>query len=537
MKKRILALLLCVMLFVSVLPTAVFAVTDEQDAALRKQISRTFSRVLNATGKDSLSGYCGAMTAWQLYFLGIDEYVNIYNGKDEYDAYRCLEITSGGYAVQIFDAQQYSMEQALHTITQGGTQNAYNILMGFERTSTENGRIYGHALVIHAIVDNMVYFVEGFHTELGGGAGTPIVCTIDEFVAMYDDWTVFEGAVVFGNKSYVDFCKKYPAALIVEATVETPLYSIPATSAMMEQESHIYRTVMKNERLKVSGLYRNTLGEDFYLVDNDGVKAYVKAEDTKQLMLHTDTVCGSEMAAPQALQIGQQFALGGEVFTKEGSFTGLKLQITNSAGDLVQECVVDGNGNMIPVPTNGLDFSKLEEDAYTYSVFADVKSYYVEGDSLETISGTACVYSGDFTVGNGQTVDKEETGGSLVLDGWVHDQSTWFYYKNGVPQVGWICYNGVDYYLKEDGSITVGWANINGFDRYFSNTGAMRTGWLEAAEGTYFMLSNGVAARGLRTIDGKTYYFQQNGLMQTEGQIVVDGVTYLLQADGQAIPQ
>lgn len=537
MKKRILAFLLCIMFFASVLPTAAFAVTDEEDAALRKQITRTFWRVLNATGKDSLSGYCGAMTAWQLYFLGIDAYINMYNGNDEYDAYRCLEVTTGGYAVQIFDAHQYSLKQALYTITQGGTQDAYNVLIGFEKTNTANGSIYGHALVIHAIVDNMVYFVEGFHTELGGAAGTPIVCTIDEFVSMYDYWTEFEGAVVFGTKSYGDFCKKYPAALVVEATEDTVLYSLPATTAMMDQESRICRTVLANERLKVCGMYRNTLGEDFYQVDNDGEKAYIKAQSTRALFVHVDTVFGKDLVIPEKLQPGQSLALGGEVFIQEGTLTGLTLRVTDSQGQVVQEHKISGYGNMIPVPADEVDFSKLEEDAYTYELLAGVKSYYVTEDGHKTMEETATVYSGTFTVGNGQVQDENETGGSLVLNGWIHDQNTWFFYKDGVAQVGWICYNGVDYYLQEDGSITIGWKNINGFDRYFSNTGAMRIGWLETEAGTYFMLSNGVAAKGLRTIDGKTYYFAENGIMQTEGQVQLDGVTYIIQADGQAIAQ
>lgn len=535
--KRILAFALCIMLLLSVLPTAAIAVSNEEDAALRQQISRIFWRSLNASGKDSLSGYCGAMTAWQLYFLGIDKYLNMYNGKDEYDAYRGLQVTTGGYAVQIFDAQYYTMEQALHTITQGGTRNAYNIMMGFERTTTTNGSIYGHALVIHAIVDNMVYFVEGFYTEIGGSAGTPIVCTIDEFVGVYDYWTEFEGAVVFGTKAYLDFCSKYASALIVEAVTDTALYSIPATSNMMEEECRVYRTVLKNERLNVTNLYRNPNGEVFYEVDNDGVLAYVKAEDTQVVLLHMDTVRGEELIAPETLQPGENFSLGGEVFTSEGSFTGLQLQITDSTGAVVQEKLVPGNGNMIAIPENALDFSKLEEGAYTYSVNANVKSYYLNNGEIAVMEDSTCVSFSTFTVGDSVVNDEEDNNGSLVLNGWVHDQNTWFFYKNGEPQVGWICYNGVDYYLKEDGSITVGWKNINGYDRYFSNTGAMRTGWLEAEQGTYFMLSNGVAARGLRNIDGKLYYFGKNGLMQTNDEVTVNGVNYILQADGQAIAQ
>ena len=378
---------------------------------------------------------------------------------------------------------------------------------------------------------------EGFHTKLGGSAGTPIVCTIDEFVSVYDGWTTFEGAVVFGTKAYADFCKKYPAALVVEATEDTVLYSMPATTDMMDQENRICRTVLANERLKVCGLYRNTLGEDFYQVDNDGEKAYIKAQSTKPLFLHMDTVFGKDLVVPEKLQLGQNLTLGGEVFIQEGSLTGLTLRVTDSQGQVVQEHKISGYGNMIPVPADEVDFSKLKEDAYTFEILAGVKSYYVAEDGYQTMEETATVYSGAFTVGNGQIQDQEENGGSLVFNGWIHDQNTWFYYKDGVAQVGWICYNGVDYYLQEDGSVTVGWKNINGFDRYFSNTGAMRTGWLETAEGTYFMLSNGVAARGLRTIDNKTYYFQSSGLMQREGQILVDGVTYIIQADGQAIAQ
>jgi hypothetical protein len=57
--------------------------------------------------------------------------------------------------VKAYPASQYTLLDALNTITRNGTLDVYNILVGFQRTNTQLGSIYGHALLIHGIIDGM----------------------------------------------------------------------------------------------------------------------------------------------------------------------------------------------------------------------------------------------------------------------------------------------------------------------------------------------------------------------------------------------
>jgi hypothetical protein len=42
------------------------------------------------------------------------------------------------------------------------------MVVGFQKTNTAAGSIYGHALVVHAILDGIVYFVECYDSAVGG---------------------------------------------------------------------------------------------------------------------------------------------------------------------------------------------------------------------------------------------------------------------------------------------------------------------------------------------------------------------------------
>ena len=98
-----------------------------------------------------------------------------------------------------------------------------------------------------------------------------------------------------------------------------------------------------------------------------------------------------------------------------------------------------------------------------------------------------------------------------MMDGWFYRDGTLYCYENGKPVVGWICHDGVDYYLQQDGSITTVWTTVNGKLRLFSNTGAMQTGWVTTEKGTCYLLKNGTMAEGAHTVDGQQYTFSSAG--------------------------
>ena len=159
MKRRWIALILLLSMFCSVLPIQTKA-AESKEERIKTLISTTYSRALRRLGASSFLGYCGRAVNNQLYYLGIDTKVIGCDGKDEFEKYREMEITSGGYPCRAYPASKYTLESALNEISANGTRDVYNILVGFETTTSEAGQKFGHTLLIYAILDGIVYFAE-----------------------------------------------------------------------------------------------------------------------------------------------------------------------------------------------------------------------------------------------------------------------------------------------------------------------------------------------------------------------------------------
>ena len=79
----------------------------------------------------------------------------------------------------------------------------------------------------------------------------------------------------------------------------------------------------------------------------------------------------------------------------------------------------------------------------------------------------------------------------VTLDGWVQRSNTWFFFRNGIRQTGWVrvpVSNGSStldwFYLGNDGRMRTGWARVRVSNSnstldwfYFGTNGRMRTGW------------------------------------------------------------
>ena len=166
-----------------------------------QQIRDTYSNALSLSGRSSFNGYCGAYVSWQLASLGINTNYIGGNGNTQFDNYKNLTVTTGGYPVSAYPASSYSLNAALNSISQNGTADVYNILIGFEQGSGEAGRLYGHTCFIHAIIGGTVYFSESYAGTICGAyhtEGDPISCSIDAFCNYYGSWTVLDGVIHFG---------------------------------------------------------------------------------------------------------------------------------------------------------------------------------------------------------------------------------------------------------------------------------------------------------------------------------------------------
>lgn len=536
MIKRIAALVLSLLLIVAVLPLGASAADDEVQQ-IRQKIRRHYYWTLSSSGKGSLQGYCGLLASYQLAYLGINEWAILADGRDQYDTYKDLKQTDQGYRVKPYSAADYTLEEALNAATRNGTRDVYNILVGFQKTNTAAGSRYGHAVVIYAILDGMVYFTESYGFTLCPYAGYAASCTIEEFAEYYTSWTKFEGIIVFGQKDYLDNCTDYRTHMYVQVNTAAALYTQPCAPESGETESKKLRDVESGERLLVTALYENTLGEYYYQVVDSGVTCYIPAQQTAPEWFNLEDITVADAAVPGTLATGSAFNVAGEVTSTYSAIGAVHISVIDQNGQELLHHSMEKNSGSYDLQQDGfntaLDFSTLKEGAYTFLLSAEGLCSYVEGSQLLTQKQTTTLCSVPFEVGEAGQIERADNDDQTIY-GWVLESGVWHYYEKGKPRTGWFCYDGIDYYLKEDGAVTTGWAVINGKERFFSDTGAMRTGWIKTDRGDMYLLSNGEAAHGWRGIDGKLYYFDEDGLMLQGCWITVQDGKYYLNDDGSA---
>ena len=226
--KRFLAIVLTICLLAGALPVSASAKTTSHNALIR-QINRCYSRTCGALNTSSLDNMCGTFVGYQLYYLGITSGLRTYNGSQFYNMYSGQKVTSGGYNIDLYPARNFTLEQSLNAITHNGTKDAYNIMLCFDWT--KSGGSVGHVMLIHAIIDGVVYAVDNFETYIAGREGNPIVAPIARFADEYDGWSVFEGAVHFGVKEYAGTCPSYATDIFVRMTESDVCKGHPAGRA------------------------------------------------------------------------------------------------------------------------------------------------------------------------------------------------------------------------------------------------------------------------------------------------------------------
>lgn len=529
MFKRLLAIFLSLALLISAIPF-VSSAEETEDERIRTQIKRVYNRVRYTTGRSSLNGYCGLMTSYQLWALGITAHPITFDGNNMYDYYVTGEPEVCGYTIQSYPATEYSLEEALNLVTNCGTRDVYNILVGFQRTNTTAGRRYGHAMVIHAILDGTVYFVEGFYTSIGGAEGNVLTCSIKEFADFYNPWTTFEGIVVFGNKAFTDTCQTYPTDMLGEALNSANLLSLPCDAGT--NGCQVIRQTVPGEKFWINDIFAS--GDQLYYRVQDGtINGYIKVDALSASQGNSGSIYLADPVIPDQIQSGESIQLSGTLYSENSLLEAICVTVRDDAGVPVQalELTVSGRMSDLSIVNPFLSMNSLPEGGYTFAVDARVTNSYVQEGQIKTRTDTVPVWQSNLKIGNGN----EELPAAPVPDGWVWENGCWYFYQNEAPRIGWYCYEGVDYYFLPNGAAATGWHRINGNWRYFTSNGAMMTGWVESEQDMYFMLSNGAPAVGWRQIDGALYCFGENGVMLKEGTAEFEGATYTFMENGVAI--
>ena len=559
---RIFSLALAIMLLLSVLPTSVSAADSTEVERINAQIKYLYKQTLRSTGKYSLHGYCGTMVNWHLYLMGITSTVHGNDGNTQYDFYYKQGYTSGGYRVRPYSASDYTLEEALNAITYNGTRDVYNLVVGFERTNTTAGRRYGHALVVHAILDGIVYYSESFSTNVNGTfypEGAPIACSIADFAEYYDSWTVFEGVLYFGLKTYAESCEYFPAYLYATINTVTTLYTAPCATSV-DDRSSVVRAMQPGERITVTGLYRNTEGEYWYQVE-DCQPGFVIAENTQVLSMCYDDITVSSIGAPTVLRTGKTFDVKGKIKSSFNEITAVRAQVftyDEESKTHVMSASASVSGNSYSLSgtrlSNQLSFRLLEEGSYRYEMAVVVGNHYYADGCLQTEWKTIKLWASDFQVANSTSgncrVTFDANGGSTTLnavDMAIGDTLTTLPEptREGYVFAGWYTASGeeVTAGYEVDGKMTLyakwtvatdinGWYIEDGVWYYFQNGHAL-SGFLDIDGIRYHLNANGYLDTGLVEVNGKLYFFYANGAMHY-GWLELDGATYYMQEDGSA---
>lgn len=555
MKKRILVFLLAALMVVTSLPVSVGA--ESEATRVRKEVKSVYRRTLYRTGMSSMNGWCGLQTSWALYLMGINTQLETHDGRDQYDSYKNRTVTTGGYRIKAYSANDYDLAEALNLLSRNGTRNVYNILLGFQKTITPGGRRYGHATFLHAILDGKVYFTEGFSVGLQDRyfpGGTVMVCTIEEFCWAYNSWTTYEGLIHFYCKEYSESCEAYSTNVHVRCSENLPLLSDPGV--IDGQEPECYGQAVEGERLYATGLYRNKKdGGLYYLVDTaDGV-CYIDAGKTEMLVTDFSDVTLKNVEAPANHVMNTTFTVHGDLSCLNNNVDTLLIQILDESGTPVQQAQAAVGTKNFKIGQKKVREQMLTHTLpagkYTVRVCATLRGYYVENGALVENVKTIELWNSEFQVGlcknvegtpvvrfdaRGGTTSLNRTVGKTLesLPEAVREGYTfigWFTAPDGGTQAepGMALTEDLTLYARwtKDSDETVGWVWQNKAWYYLEN-GTPRTGWLRDGHATYYILEDGRAAEGWVEVNGQRRLFSGNGLLVTGWTETEEGTKYLL---------
>lgn len=281
--KRVLSFLLVMVMTATVMllvvPPIEVSAASMTVTELKEQVTYSYTQAKKLSGKSNFSGLCGTMVGYQLKALGINPSLWAVDGKDHYDHYITMKKTSSGYKIALYPASSGSIEQILNTITQNGTKDAYNLLLGFQKGYGEAGEKHGHVMFVNGIINGTVYFCESGGVTIGGkrySEGSVISCSISTFANYYKNACIqFEGIVHFYTCTEFEglgICKECGQAFNWEKTFDKTAagtYTVvnnftPRTDAPYSDATQASVSLKTGGTVTVVGAYENA-----YTQNND----------------------------------------------------------------------------------------------------------------------------------------------------------------------------------------------------------------------------------------------------------------------------
>ena len=527
---------------------------------LQEELVTMYQDILVRTEKESLSGFCATLVSWEMFLSGVSGEFIRGDGKDQFDNYKDMEKTAGGYYVLALSAENYTLKEALMTITQNGTKDVGRVLIGFEKTRSPEGALYGHTVFIGGIIDGNVYYVESNAYTVAGveyPEGTPIVCTIDQFVYEYSGWTTFEGAVEFSETRYRDECEFIPTDVYIRTEAVMELRTEPCLPTLSPW-SRMVRPVRAREVFRVNALVRDTEGNYWYQTAGEN-PLYLSADSTSFVQSNYSGMEAQEIIIPAEVEAGEDFLLSGTAYAGDSTLRMVRAQIFSGRageGTLIRNAafMVDTQEFDLEELADELQVRDLETGIYHCVISVIARNTFLRDGELKYRSKLMDLWTAEFRICDGEaeetpvlqpvlldsrggtgapqqilleegveipetlipvrsgyrfdgwcqatTEEGQESGAASLYASWTGDAAA---FVDGWQLVDgqWCCY--------EDGAAVTGLVSWEGISYFINPDGTFHTGWLDYNKNTYYFFENGAAACGILTVDGEQYVFDQTG--------------------------
>ena len=564
MKIRVISALLAIVLAIALIPAPARVDAAALTATeIQQQIRSAYLRSLSASGRETFNGYCGTLVSWQMFCLGIDRKIYACDGKNQFDLYSGMEMTTGGYRVTSYPASEYTLKEALNAITNNGTIDVYNMVVGFEKTNTAAGSIYGHALMVHAILDGIVYFVECYDSAVAGrywAEGQPISCTIDQFCEYYNRWTVFDGIAYFGLKTYADMCEEYACNMQAMVTENATVYDEPGDPGIYDASADM--SVIAGQWLHVTGLYKTPYGKYWYRVTYGDQIGYVEAEK-----LAMESVCAKDLTiaslrVPANLHQGYSFVVRGTVSGEVSQVESVSVTVCSEDGQTQYSGTAQPKNGKTALNSSGINnalpFRKMPAGTYDLIIEAVVTIHVLEDGEVVTKTETVQLHRSQFQIvtdwGKYYTVSFNGNGGDALIDQTTVAKGSSVgalptAQRSGYAFAGWsldaegtqsasaetvISANTTLYAQWTAGHAgEEGWQHTESGSHYCGGENAV-AGWVTFEDLYFYQYADGTLATGWAWIDGGLRYFNAAGVLITQLQ-GADGQVYCLNTEGKGV--
>lgn len=567
MKRRVIATVLSLLLLLSAVKVPAQA-TGSKEQQMKDHIVSTYFRALKRAGKYTFAKYCSTAVNSQLFCLGIEGTYRGCDAKDLFDRYRRGGVTSGGYPIRPYSGRNYTLRAALNEISLNGTRDAYNIMVGFQQArSSEQGYEFGHGIVIYAILDGMVYYIEGGPSYMHGHVipeGVPIVCSIDDFCDHYESYTVLDGVVWFGNNTYVEVCVGRKVNMDAMSTNPTRLLT-DIKDPEKEKEPEVAINVPAGSIVQISRIFETPEGEYWYEAQWEGSYGYIETDAVKLLPTEEEQIqAGADnVHMPSYLRKGRWFHLGGQIHAGNGTFGKVRIQIHSSEIDKGVEPVfsaemqVDSNTVVLSkVAENGIRWNELPVGDFRMTIFAQVNFERWTGSGFETVADTQELWVSEFHVVDDNTTTLPEVtfngnGGNSRLERTFTQKGEPLgklpkARRKGYTFLGWFTEPTGGQEITEDttvdGKVTyyahwaagekkyTGWLKVEEQWVYYRN-GSPVKGWFYYNGRRFWQEADGSKPEQWKMIDKQWYYFTSTGAVYTGWLETPYGLCYL-KSDG-----